>query len=44
MTFKGLNRDDLRLKRLIHLKVLKGLKRQQERGTVVRDGETWRAA
>ena len=44
IALKDLNPDDLRLKKLMYLKILKTIKRQQERGTVVRDGEAWRVA
>jgi len=41
---KGADRGDLRIRRSVHKKVIIALRRQEKRGTMVRDGEAWRVA
>lgn len=41
---KRADRGDLRIRRAVHKKVIIALQRQEKRGTVIRDAETWRIA
>ncbi len=40
---KGADRGDIHIRESVHKKVLTALKRQEKRGTVVRDGDVWKA-